>query len=103
MHSPGEFAITGMGLRRLRQERVGADKPADDMQNVEYKAELRAFELARRLAAGRGTRRVHRGGDAAERVLPRLADLVEGALDLRLALDAEADRDLRGAHSESRA
>ncbi len=50
------------------------------------------------LPVGRGASRIHRAGDTAERVLSCLADLVERALDLRLALDAEADRDLGGAH-----
>jgi len=44
MHEAGAFAITGMGLRRLR----GSDnRDDDDMQNVEYKAELRDPDLAR--------------------------------------------------------
>ena len=39
-----EFAITGMGLKRLRESDNRAD---DDMQNVEYKAELRDPDLGR--------------------------------------------------------
>jgi hypothetical protein len=50
------------------------------------------------LAVGCSTGRVHRSRNAAERVLPGLADFIEGALDVRLAFDAKADRDLRRGH-----
>ena len=89
------------------------NKAADEMR--ERISRLLGQPLqALRLPVGRGTCRIHRGGDAAERVLSSLTNFVEGALDLRLALNAEADRDicgghrslrsrLRRAHSESRA
>jgi len=51
MHEAGAFAITGMGLRRLR----GSDnRDDDDMQNVEYKAELRDPDLGRTICGAIG-------------------------------------------------
>jgi adenylate cyclase class IV len=44
MHNPAEFAMTGLGLRRIRES---DNRDADDMQNVEYKSELRDADLAR--------------------------------------------------------
>ena len=74
------------------------------LRGVGFARHARRFGQAlqpRDLAVGCGAGAVHRLFDRAEGRLTGLPDLLEGALDLRLPLNAKADGDIRGAHDGS--
>ena len=64
-------------------------------------ADFGIAKVSQKTVQGGGTGTVHRFFDRAEGRLPGSPDLLEGALDLRLPLNAEADGDIRGAHDGS--